>query len=127
MLIHYRIMDGKYIALSQPADDKEMTCPRCGSQKGRAYVEPAGSDPWCGKNCWFCLTPSCVKIDSNASKEIARKKWIIDLKIKVDEEKATRKDLGIQERAESTRSPFNAPKLNYNPKNVLDYELRKLF
>lgn len=113
--------------MNQPVDEKEMTCARCGSSKGRTYVEPAGCNPWCGKNSWFCLTPACLKADSDTSKEIARKKYFDELTDRLKEERATRKELGIQERTESTRSPFTAPKSNYNPKNALDIDLDKLF
>lgn len=127
MLIHYRIMDGKYIAMEQPVEDKEMTCSRCGLSKGRAYVEPAGRDQWCGKSSWFCLTPECLKIDSDASKEIARKKYFEELKKAIEQEKATRKELGIQDKPESTRSPVNRLPAKDNMKNISDIELRKLF
>ena len=72
-MITKRIHEGRYIKLSRPVPESEMTCLRCGGTKGHAFRERDGS------MSWFCMDEDCMKEDRDISRKRSRQDRIDDV------------------------------------------------
>ena len=72
-MITKRIHEGKYIKLSRPVPESEMTCLRCGGTKGHAFKELDGS------MSWFCMNEDCMKEDRDIGRNRSRQQKLNEL------------------------------------------------
>lgn len=89
----YKIFEGKYIPLIEPTHVSKIICTRCGKSQGSISKENEGTEPQSGKYVWFCTNPECLRADSEASKQIDRKKALQKLRQQQQENENVTKNL----------------------------------